>query len=207
MTQKTTSIATYKGYTLQGVKDAGSHRELAPAQVKALIDFAEKLGLDLRRRHACIMYGRPYIEIDGLYFLAHQTKCFNGLATTPMTLAEKEAFGWDPDDYVWKAEIFRKGIDQPFVGWERFTKKRLDEKNDKGEYRWPTFRTIPDRMCEKQAERYALRKAFPELPGESEDDILTAPGGAQADYENVVDGESFEPAETPDNGPQSQLTL
>ncbi len=153
------------GKTLEDVKDAGTDRRATPDQVKALIEFAGRYSLDVYRKHVCLMYGEPYIEIDGLFFLAKQTGEFNGVSSRPLMLEEKTSFGYEPTDQAWVANVYRKGCDHAFVGRHRVLQAQIDEMTKDGkEYRYPVLRKWPDRICEKQAIRFALRAAFPDMP-------------------------------------------
>lgn len=158
-------IVEHGGKVVADIKDAGT-RELATAdQIKALVNFANRYNLDMYRNHVCLMYGKPYVELDGLFWLARQTGEFNGLATAPMFKGEKAKWGIAKTDIVWTASAYRKGCLYPFMGWERTTQEKLEERTKDGkEWRWPVLRARPDRMTEKQAIRYALRAAFPDLP-------------------------------------------
>lgn len=155
----------HQGVILADVKDAGTRQLLTADQVKALIEFANRYGLDLYRNHACMMYGKPFIEIDGLYHLARQTGEFQGLTTHPIFIEEKLKYGWKKTDIAWTATVDRKGCSVGFTGWHRVTQAQVDELTRDGkEYRWPVHRSWPDRMVEKQAIRFAMRAAFPDLP-------------------------------------------
>ena len=155
----------HKGTVLVDVKDAGTKVLATADQVKALIEFADRYNLDVYRNHVCLMYGKPYVEIDGLYWLARQTKEFDGLKTRPMFTEEKRQVGWRDADIAWYAEVHRKGCSQPFTGWECTPPEKLEERTKDGQgYRWPVLHDRPNRMTEKQAIRYALRAAFPDLP-------------------------------------------
>ena len=157
-------IVEHRGRIVSDIRDAGT-RQLATADhVRDLIEFADRYNLDLYRNHVCLMYGKPYVEIDGLYWLARQTEEFNGVVTRPLFLHEKDELGWDESDFAWTAEVYRKGCDHSFTGWDRTTQAKLEERSKDGkEWRWPLHRERPDRMTEKQAIRYALRAAFPDL--------------------------------------------
>lgn len=163
----------HQGTVVSDLKDVGTGHLATANQVRLLVEFCNRTGLDLYRRHACLMYGKPYIEIDGLYFLARETKEFEGLSSRPVTLSEKAEFGWDPYDVAWFAYVYRKGCAQPFRGCEHNTQARINERTrDGSESRWPVLRDRPDRMTEKQAIRYAMRAAFPDLPvWENEDSV------------------------------------
>ena len=162
--QAASQVVEHQGYKLGDVRDAGTKALATPEQIRALIDFTLRYGLDPYRRHVCLMYGRPFIEIDGIYFKANQTGELDGYDCRPLTLTEKAEFGYNPDDAAWLSTIYRKGRARPFVGRHRVSSEFLEERSSKsGEYRWPTWRTWTDRMCEKQAQRYAFRLAFPEL--------------------------------------------
>lgn len=172
-TKQGAEIVAHKGFALADVRDAGTRRLATPEQVQALIDFALRYGLDPYRGHVCLMYGRPYIEIDGLYFAAFKTGEFDGADSRPLTMTEREQYGIPVLEDAWIAHVWRKGCTHPFTGMHHVTQEFLGERSEKSdEYRNPTWRKWPERMCEKQAQRYALRIAFPDLEawaGEGED--------------------------------------
>ncbi|MCJ7828986.1 MAG: recombinase RecT [Dehalococcoidia bacterium] len=158
-------IVVYKGYELADVKDAGTRKLATPEQVQQLIDFAIRYGLDPYRGHVCLMYGRPFVEIDGLYCLAHNTGEMDGCNSRPLTISERDDYSLPPLQSAWIAFVWRKGCSHPFTGMHSVSQEFLDERsNDGKEYRNPTWRKWPGRMCEKQAQRFAFRMAFPDLP-------------------------------------------
>ena len=82
-TQHGAEIVVHRGYELADVKDAGTRKLATPEQVQQLIDFALRYGLDPYRGHVCLMYGRPFVQIDGLYCLAHNTGEMDGCDSGP----------------------------------------------------------------------------------------------------------------------------
>jgi len=180
--RKAPEITVYKDVAVGVVQDAGTKKALTTEQIHELIEFASRFGLNIYRRHVCMMYGKPYIEIDGIYFKAHETGELDGYSCRPLTLGEKAEVGYDPTDAAWFVQVYRKGRSHPFEGRHRVTKAFLEERSERsGEYRWPTWRNWTDRMTEKQAQRYAFRLAFPDLaiwaeepdePGPEPDDTV-----------------------------------
>lgn len=161
-------------------KDGGSRKELTVEQIRDLIDYALTYGLDPRRNHVCMMYGRPFIEIDGLFFKANEKGELDGYGSRPLTLNEKAEAGYDPDDVACIVWVYRKGRAQRFEGRHRVTRAWLDTRTADGGYRYPTWREWTERMVEKQATRFALRVAFPdwELWGK-EDAEISGPGSGE----------------------------
>ena len=159
------AIVAYRGYELADVKDAGTRKLASPEQVQQLIDFALRYGLDPYRGHVCLMYSRPFVEIDGLYCLAQKTGEMDGCDSRPLTMAEREQYGIPVLEHAWIAHVWRKGCAHSFTGMHTVTQEFLDERSEKSdEYRNPTWRKWTARMCEKQAQRFAFRMAFPDLP-------------------------------------------
>lgn len=153
----------HMGYTLSDVKDAGTDKMATAEQIKGLIEFAARYGLDPYRRHVCLMYGRPHVEIDGYYHLAVKSGEFNGCATSPVGQKEKEDWGLQEGDRAWRAIVYRKGQEWGVTATWIVPRSMVDERSKDGTgWRWPTYRQWPDRMCEKGAERLAFRKAFPD---------------------------------------------
>ena len=160
---KGTEVVAHRGVLIDShIKDAGSHKELSIESIRSLIDYALDYGLDPRRNHVCMMYGKPFAEIDGLFFKAHEHGELDGYGSRPLTLGEKAELGYEPDDIAFVAWVRRKGRDYTFEGRHHITRAWLDTSTESRAYRYPTWREWPERMCEKQAARFALRAAFPD---------------------------------------------
>lgn len=165
MSEPQTALALYKGKPLVGIKDAGTAVFAPPEALRLLIDFALEYQLDPRLRHVCLFFGQPYIELDGMLYMAHKTGEFLGISTKPLGPEEKTALGYVKEDIVWRAETFRKNIPMPFVAYGRITQAEVEEKTKDGQgFRNPVLRRDPHHQAEVRAIRHALRLAFPIFP-------------------------------------------
>jgi len=133
-----------------------------PAQV-SLILWAESLGLTAHLGHVCLYHGKPYVTIDGYYYLLNEFRPELTIGTRPMSKEERKAYQIDLEDYAWIAERFREGLKLPGVGIGIVTKDEGEAKSsrDPGQFRAPVVHSHPQRMAEKRAEWQLLRKLIP----------------------------------------------
>lgn len=143
--------------------DLGTGELLFPDQVKALVEYAYKYGLDPYRGHVVLMYGMPYIGLDGYLFYANREDPGYRLQSWPMTDKEKEQYQLGEYDHGWLAECYRSGNPNPFTGIGVVTQGETTEMSKKtpGQLRYPIVASKPWNMAQKRAEWQALRRAFP----------------------------------------------
>lgn len=148
--------------------DLGSGQLLMPDEVKALVEYAYKYHLDPYRGHVVLMYGQPYIGLDGYLFHANRSGKRYQLNSWPMTSMEKEQYQVNEHDHGWIAQVSLLDTDESFTGVGVITQEERTELSKKtpGQLRYPIVASKPWQMAQKRAEWQALRRAFP--IGESE---------------------------------------
>jgi len=150
-------------------KDLATGELLLPEQVKALMDYTYKYHLDPFRGHLVLMYGKPYVTIDGYLYHAKNTGIPYTLMSHPMTEDEKKAHMISLEDHAWLSIITFTGTDQAFSGIGIVTQGEMTAKSprDTTKLRSPVVAAHPWQLAQKRAEWQALRRAFP--IGESEE--------------------------------------
>ncbi len=139
--------------------------ELTQVDRKMLAQAAISYGFDPLMGEISVYQGRPYVSIDGRYRKAQETGRLSGVESRPAKKGEREDWGIPEGDYFFRAEVYVKDVDRPFVGWGRvFAAETTGGKGFK-----PVEKN-PQRMAEKRAEAQALRKAF-SIPLPSLEDI------------------------------------
>jgi hypothetical protein len=138
--------------------------ELSKYEKNMLADVAIQYGLDPLMHELSIYQGMPYVEYDGRMRKAQETKELDGIDTRPATSAEYESFKAKEGDYLWRADVYKKGCARPFTGWGYIRKSETEPptKTDgsKGRGGFRPHETNPNRMAEKRAEMFGMRKAF-----------------------------------------------
>lgn len=138
--------------------------------VKALVRYTHRYQLDPRRGHVVMMYGKPYITIDGYLYHANQTKQAYKLNSRPLTADERKTYQIGEEDYAWVAEIIMDEGKRSFIGLGIVTKEEmiLPSKRDPSIPASPVVAKHPWQLTQKRAEWQACRRAFP--IGETEEE-------------------------------------
>ena len=154
--------------------DLATGEMLAPETIQALTVYAHKYDLDPYRGHVVIMYGKPYIGLDGYLYHAFRSKVPYTLSAHPMTEGEKTDHMIDLKDHAWLAQVIFTGTDQAFSGIGIVTQKEMEAKSTKHpeQLRSPVVAAHPWQLAQKRAEWQALRRGFP--IGESEEVLSEA---------------------------------
>jgi len=152
--------------------DLATGEVLAPETVRALTIYARKYDLDPYRGHVVIMYGKPYIGLDGYLYHAFRSRKPYTLSAHPMTEGEKKDHMIDLKDHAWLAQVIFTGTDQAFGGIGIVTQKEMEAKSTKHpeQLRSPVVAAHPWQLAQKRAEWQALRRAFP--IGETEEESI-----------------------------------
>lgn len=143
--------------------DLGSGELLVPEVVKALMGFAREYNLDIFRGHVVMMYGKPYITLDGyLYTVARSGRPHN-IKSRPLNDKERKTFKVGDDDHAWICEIELLAPQGSFNGFGIVTKEEMVAKSTKNpeQLRSPVVAAHPWQLAQKRAEWQALRRAFP----------------------------------------------
>ena len=150
-------------FALLPTKDLGNNEILVPVQIQALIDYASRYHLDPHRGHVVLMYGQPYIGLDGYLYHALREDPQYQLRSWPMTTLEKLQYQVGDYDYGWIAECFRSANKSAFTGIGVVTQEEINQpaKYDPKQKRYPVVASKPWQMAQKRAEWQALRRAFP----------------------------------------------
>lgn len=138
--------------------------ELLPIEmVTALIDYAGKYYLDPYRGHVVIMYGKPYIGIDGYLYHANRSGKKYSLVSRPMTTKEGKEYKIGNTDHGWIAEVIMLETEAKFTGLGIVTYEEMTAKSsrDATKLRSPVVAAHPWQLAQKRAEWQAMRRAFP----------------------------------------------
>ena len=151
--------------TMGGIpaSDLGTGELLTLDVMKALVDYARGYGLDPKRGHVCLMYGKPYITIDGyLYHASKQGKPYQ-LATRPFGLEERVQYQITDQDHAWISTVTMDNGLTKVSGLGIVTQEEMTEKSKKNPDRLaaPVVARHPWQLAQKRAEWQAMRRAFP----------------------------------------------
>lgn len=165
--------ATSTGFSFlhEGVpdKDLATGELLDPEKVSALMDYAYKYNLDPFRGHLVLMYGKPYITIDGYLFHARQSGRAFTLKSRPLTTVEEKQYKVGKTDHAWVSEVQFTDTCTTLsgLGVVTYAEMTAKSKGDETKLRSPVVAAHPWQLAQKRAEWQALRRAFP--IGESEE--------------------------------------
>ena len=154
------TAATMGGLT---TVDLGTGELLLPEVVKALVEYARKYDLDPVRDHVVLMYGKPYITLDGYLYHANRTGIDYTLKSWPLNDEERKQYKLGEEDHAWLAECIRKPSDTSHFGLGIVTKEEMTatSKKDTTKLRAPVVAAHPQLLAQKRAEWQGMRRAFP----------------------------------------------
>jgi len=152
-----------KEYSLIPSTDLATGQSLTVTQIKALMEYAYKYHLDPYRSHVMMMYGKPYIGIDGYLFHARQLNIAYSLEARPMTTTEAKIFKIGKLDHGWIAKVTYLADGSTFTGTGIVTYDEMTAKSTKDttKLRSPVVAAHPWQLAQKRAEWQAMRRAFP----------------------------------------------
>lgn len=161
--------------------DLATGEMLGPEQIQALLHYATKYALDAYRGHVVVMYGKPYIGLDGYLYHANMTGKSYQLNTRPLTDDERKTYQVGKDDHAWVCECLLPDDNKSFIGLGIVTGEEMEAKSpkDNAKFRSPVVAAHPWQLAQKRAEWQALRRAFP--IGETEEVTI----GNQSTLENT----------------------
>jgi len=160
--------------TMGGVPaaDLGTGELLLPEQVKALVAYAHKYGLDPGRDHVVVMYSKPYITIDGYLYYAFISGKQYKMQSRPLTNDEWKTYQIPDGSHAWVCEIIFDEDRQSRIGLGIVTWAEITAVSTKspGQLRSPVVAKHPWQLAQKRAEWQALRRAFPIAWTDTEND-------------------------------------
>lgn len=150
--------------------DLATGELLTPDAIQFLIAYAEKYGMDAYRGHVTLMYGKPYIGIDGYLYYGHRQRKPFTVSCWPLKLHERPEYQVEDGDHAWIAEVRFTESGATYQGIGIVTREEMAEmsKKDTKKLRSPIVAAHPWQMATKRAEWQALRRAFP--IGETEEE-------------------------------------
>lgn len=143
--------------------DMATGELLVPEVVKALMDYAYKYNLDPYRGHVVMMYGKPYITIDGYLYHAKGEKIPYTLSSRPLDENERRIYQVSEGDHAWLAKLDTLEPIGHFTGLGIVTQEEMTAKSKTkpDKLASPVVASHPWQLCQKRAEWQALRRAFP----------------------------------------------
>lgn len=143
--------------------DLGTGERLPVEAITAIIDYAGRYGLDPYRGHVVLMYGKPYIGIDGYLYHARKTGIPYRMKSRPLTPDERSTYQIPDGAHAWVTEVILEAENRSFIGLGVVTKEEMTEesKYKPGQLRSPVVAAHPWQLAQKRAEWQALRRAFP----------------------------------------------
>lgn len=150
--------------------DLGTGELLTREVVQGLVNYARKYGLDPARGHVVLMYGKPYITIDGYLYHAKKENIPFVLASRPLTESERKDYQIGEGDHAWVSEVKLLDTGGSVTGQGIVTRDETTEKSKAkpDQLRSPVVAKHPWQLAQKRGEWQALRRAFP--IGESGED-------------------------------------
>ena len=143
--------------------DLATGELLSKDHVEALVNYAFKYALDPYRSHVCLMYGKPYITIDGYLFYARKLGKAYSLLSRPLDTKEAALYKIKETDHGWIAEVKFHDTGEVCTGLGIVTYEEMTAKSTKHpeQLRFPVVASHPWQLGQKRAEWQALRRAFP----------------------------------------------
>jgi len=153
----------YKELGITPATDLGTGALMSPEEVMLLVGFAKRYELDLFRGHVVLMYGKPYVTLDGYLYHAHMTNVPYQLNSRPFTDSERAASLIEEGDHAWQAEVIKLLSGSRFTGIGIVTKEEMTARSprDKTKLRSPVVAAHPWQLAQKRAEWQAMRRGFP----------------------------------------------
>ncbi len=166
--------AVKEGFTTMGTEDLGTGKELTSAQLSALISYAKRYHLDINRSHVVLMYGKPYITLDGYLYHANKSGRKYRLESRPLTTPERPQYQVNEGDHAWIAFVSISQGEELFSGTGIVTMEEMTatSKRDTTKLASPVVAAHPWQLAQKRAEWQAMRRGFP--IGETEEETSEA---------------------------------
>lgn len=153
------------------VTDLGDGRLLTSDQVKGMVIYGQRYRLDAYRGHVAIMYGRPYITIDGYYYhLATSGKCLK-IETQPLPQELRQLYMIPDGAHAWLCIGSNLETGEMWSGVGIVTAEEMTAKSGKNPQQLasPVVAKHPWQLAQKRAEWQMLRRADP--IGETKEEV------------------------------------
>ena len=149
-------------------RDLGTGNNIDQAGIALLFAYAAKYELDPYRGHVVLMYGKPYIGLDGYYYHADRSGKAYTVKTRPLVIDERVTYLIPEGAHAWTCEIVLPTEGRSLTGMGIVTQDEMTEMSEKNptQLRSPVVAKHPWQLAQKRAEWQAMRRAFP--IGESE---------------------------------------
>ena len=143
--------------------DLGTGELLTPAAQEGLIRYAKRYGLDAYRGHVMLMYGLPYIGIDGYLYHANKTGEPYTLLSQPFTDTQRKEYMIPDEAHAWLATVRILSTEAEYTGLGIVTQEEMTAKSkrDTSKLASPVVAAHPWQLAQKRSEWQALRRAFP----------------------------------------------
>jgi hypothetical protein len=144
-------------------EDLGTGTPLNTQMIEALYLYAKQYGLDAYRGHVILMYGQPYIGLDGYLFYANKEHIPYQLRSRPLSDEERKTYRIGETDHAWTCEVVLPLTNGSTTGLGLVTQEEMTAKSTKDaeKLRSPVVAAHPWQLAQKRAEWQALRRAFP----------------------------------------------
>ena len=151
------------GISLMSVKDIATSEPIPRDKLGELITWAGTLNLKPYLGHVCLYFGKPYVTIDGYYYLLHKRARSITIGCRPLNIKERQAMQIPEGDHAWLAEAWELLYKMATTGLGIVTKEEIEGKSERrpDQFRAPVVHDHPQRMAEKRAEWQLLRKLIP----------------------------------------------
>lgn len=148
---------------LMPTEDLVTRAVLSPVQIRELEIFADSVHLKAFLGHVCLYFGKPYITIDGYYYLKNKLGLGFAVCTFPMTPKERTSYQIADGDHAYLARAITSEGDVLNAGIGIVTLKEMSEKSRKNpeSFAAPVVHNKPQIMAEKRAEWQLMQKMIP----------------------------------------------
>jgi hypothetical protein len=143
--------------------DTATGGVISGEQMQGLVRFAESVSLKAYLGHVCLYFGKPYITIDGYYYLKNVMHLGFVAATMPMTPEERISYMVTEGSHAYLARALTKGGDELARGIGIVTAEEMNEPSRKtpSNFAAPVVHNKPQIMAEKRAEWQLMQKMIP----------------------------------------------
>jgi len=146
--------------------DAGDGKRLIVDDIRFLIAWARRYGLDPLAGHVTYYYGKPSVTADGAIAWAKKQKEYKGHSIILLGGKTKVEEGFREEDIVAKASVYIEGYQTPIVDYGEVKPEEIEEAKQKYGNKalyLPLVRHSV-KMAMARAICRALKRVFPSFP-------------------------------------------